>query len=238
MSELFNDAGNQANTSQSFLEALVKEKGEQWKDPEVIAKGKLEADNYIKQLKEENDRLKELAAKQDYAKSLLDELQKPKAAEPDPNPQTQPTSELTEEKLKSLVETTISAREQDSIRARNKQEVTTKLLSEWGEKAGEILNVKAAEIGMPVAELEALALRAPQAFFKLVGVGQTSTTKNERTFFGSSVNTEGSQFQSRGERNSQYYSNLRRENRKLYDSPEVQGQRLEDFKRLSAAGKW
>ncbi len=34
----------------SFVAKLVEAKGENWKDPEVLAKGKLEADNYISEL--------------------------------------------------------------------------------------------------------------------------------------------------------------------------------------------
>jgi hypothetical protein len=37
-------------TTESFVAKLVQERGEQWSDPEAIAKGKIEADQHIKNL--------------------------------------------------------------------------------------------------------------------------------------------------------------------------------------------
>ena len=66
---------------ESFVAKLVEAKGENWKDPEVLAKGKLEADNYISELESQLAQMREDMSKQDYAKSLLDQLQD-KAADP------------------------------------------------------------------------------------------------------------------------------------------------------------
>jgi len=65
----------------SFVAKLVEAKGDNWKDPEVLAKGKLEADTYIQQLEGQLTQMREDLSKQDYAKNLLDQLQN-KAAEP------------------------------------------------------------------------------------------------------------------------------------------------------------
>jgi hypothetical protein len=43
----------------SYLQKLVETKGENWKDPEVLAKGKLEADGYIKNLEAQLEEMRE-----------------------------------------------------------------------------------------------------------------------------------------------------------------------------------
>jgi len=45
---------------ESFLDKLVQAKGENWKDPEVLAKGKLEADGYIKNLEDQLSQMRRL----------------------------------------------------------------------------------------------------------------------------------------------------------------------------------
>jgi hypothetical protein len=65
----------------SFVERLVASKGEQWNDPEVIAKGKVEADDHIKSLEQQLKDLREDLGKQDYSKQLLETLQQSKAQE-------------------------------------------------------------------------------------------------------------------------------------------------------------
>ena len=52
--------------SESYLQKLVEAKGENWKDPEVLAKGKLEADGYIKTLEEQLAQMREDLKKQEY----------------------------------------------------------------------------------------------------------------------------------------------------------------------------
>ena len=54
----------------SFVQKLVEAKGDNWKDPEVLAKGKIEADGYIKELEGQLSNMREDLSKQDYAKDL------------------------------------------------------------------------------------------------------------------------------------------------------------------------
>ena len=53
-------------SQESFLDKLVQAKGENWKDPEVLAKGKLEADGYIKNLEDQLSQMREDLKKQEY----------------------------------------------------------------------------------------------------------------------------------------------------------------------------
>ena len=51
--------GQETPQQESFLDKLVQAKGENWKNPEVLAKGKLEADGYIKNLEDQLSQMRE-----------------------------------------------------------------------------------------------------------------------------------------------------------------------------------
>jgi hypothetical protein len=119
---------------ESFLAKLVAVKGDNWKDPEVLAKGKLEADGYIKTLEDQLTAMREDLGKQEYSKQLLDQLQNKATAPTNVNTvaptnnnkdngstntdgNTQP--QVSEESLKSLVEQTLTKRDQDNIVKQN-----------------------------------------------------------------------------------------------------------------------
>jgi hypothetical protein len=59
-------------TTESFVAKLVETRGENWSDPEMIAKGKIEADNHIAELERQIAEMREDLSKQDYSKSLLE----------------------------------------------------------------------------------------------------------------------------------------------------------------------
>ena len=60
---------------ESYLQKPVETRGDNWKDPEVLAKGKLEADEHIKNLETQLTQMREDLSKQDYAAQLLQQLE-------------------------------------------------------------------------------------------------------------------------------------------------------------------
>mgnify|MGYP000327046513 CR=1 FL=1 len=60
---------------ESYWQKLVETRGDNWKDPEVLAKGKLEADEHIKNLETQLTQMREDLSKQDYAAQLLQQLE-------------------------------------------------------------------------------------------------------------------------------------------------------------------
>ncbi len=226
----------------SFVAKLVEAKGENWKDPEVLAKGKLEADNYISELERQLNQMREDMAKQDYAKSLLDQLQN-KAAEPTTantampnNNNTGGTEEgntnpnLSEEDLKSLVEETLSAREQENTVKQNLAIVDQELEKSYGTEAKAIIQQKSEELGISLQRMQELAAESPSAFFSLIG----EPKKSFNPMVQGSVRTEGVNMQASTDRNWDYYQKLRRENRNLYYTPKIQRQLMEDKARLGS----
>lgn len=235
--------GQQALEQQeSYLAKLVAQRGENWKDPEVLAKGKLEADTYITTLEEQIAQMREDLSKQEYSKQLLDQLQNKATESTTVNSamannkndgsasegNTKP--EVSEESLKSLVEQTLTQREKEATVKQNLLVVEEELKKSFGTEASAYVQNKAKELGLSLKRMEELAAESPTAFFNLIGEPKKSFTPMVQ----GSVRTEGVNMQASGERNWEYYQKLRRENKQLYYSPKTQQQLLADKKRLGA----
>jgi hypothetical protein len=225
----------------SFVAKLVEAKGENWSNPEVLAKGKLEADTYIQQLESQLTQMREDLGKQDYAAKLLDQLQN-KAADPTTAKPVMPnnnndiggTSEgntnpsLSEEDLKSLVEQTLTAREKDSVVKQNLSFVDAELEKSFGTNAKATVQNKAKELGISIERMQEIAAESPNAFFSLIG----EPKKSFNPMVQGSVRTEGVNMQTSAERNWSYYQNLRKSDRHTYYSPKIQQQLMEDKMRM------
>jgi len=225
----------EASPQTSFLDKLVETKGENWRDPETLAKGKLEADGYIKNLEDQLVQMREDMKKQDYQADLLAQLQN-KATETttvnngesnnnNGSIDTQNTTGVVDEDtLKSLVEKTLTQREKNSTVQQNLSQVDKELESSFGTEAAATVQKKAEELGMSMDRLRDIASESPSAFFTLIG-------QPEKTFspmVQGSVRTEGVNMQASADRNWSYYQNLRRENPNQYYSPKVQQQLIQD----------
>ena len=68
-------AKDQAQTQESFLDKLVQAKGDNWRNPEVLAKGKLEADGYIKTLEEQLAQMREELDKKEYMSKVMSQAE-------------------------------------------------------------------------------------------------------------------------------------------------------------------
>lgn len=223
------------NQEDNWLEKIVEEKGEQWKDPQVIAKGYANAQEYIKELERQTQELKEDLGKQDYVKNLLEQLQggqaQPPAGEPPvnnggtetPDNTNQVTSD--EEKLKSLIEETLTHREKQNTAEQNLSEADRKLTELYGTEAKAVVEKRAKELGMDMERLRSLASESPTAFFQLVGE-QPKREVNPVTQ--GSVNTNAGAFSQSSKRNFQYYQEMRRKDSRTYYTPKVQNQMLKD----------
>ena len=223
----------------SFVQKLVEAKGDNWKDPEVLAKGKIEADGYIKELEGQLSNMREDLSKQDYAKDLLEQLQN-KAADPTnaknamPNNDTGGTSEgntnpnLSEEDLKSLVERTLTERDKDSVVKQNLNLVNEEMEKSYGTDASAKIHDKAKELGLTIERMQEIAAESPTAFFNLIG----EPKKDFKPMVQGSVRTEGVNMQVSTERNWAYYQKLRRENPNQYYTPKVQQSLMEDKVRM------
>jgi hypothetical protein len=226
-------------TNQSYLEQLIRTKGENWKDPEVLAKGKLESDTYIQSLESQLNELRTDLSKQDYAAQLIQELRGKATDSSTVNPALSnsdnadtdvsgtPTG-LSEVDLKSLVEKTLKEKEQDSLLQQNRKFVEEVMTKQFGTEAQSMVNKRAKELGMSLEELQSLASKSPNAFMSLMG----QNAKSLEPMINSSIRTESVTSQASSDRDWNYYQKLRRENRNLYYQPKIQRQMMEDKARL------
>lgn len=232
---------NQTSTQQTtedWLAKVVEAKGETFKDVQVLAKSKLESDNYIKTLEEQLKQMRDDLSKQDYSAKLLEQLQN-KAPVTNGNPvapnqnnggtntsETKP--EISEDILKALVEKTLTERDATNTAKQNAEIVRSELVAKYGTDAKAHVERKAQELGMTTARLEQLATESPNAFFSLIG----EPKKDFRPVVSGSINTQSMSMQAPVDRDWNYYQNLRKTNKNLYYDPKTQQQLFADKQRL------
>ena len=240
---VFDTNEQQTQDGESYVQQLVKTKGDQWSDPEVIAKGKIDSDNHIQNLEEQLAKMREDLNKQEYSKELIERLQERQAPEaPAGNPEESATSGdanqgntnpgVSEDQLKTLVEQTITSREQQNTEAQNVSQVDAYLEETFGTDAKGHVEGKAKELGMSVQRMRALAAESPAAFLALIGEAPEEPFRpmvQGSTNSGSLPNSGSS---GQGERNFAFYEAMRRSDKRRYFSPQVQQQMVADRTRL------
>lgn len=99
------------------------------------------------------------------------------------DPPVTPTAGMTEEQVAEIVNRSLTANQAEAKRKENGNTVSTALISKFGQDAEKQFNAKAEELGIPVAELHALAGKSPKAvlaYFQLTpaatGAPPASTT--------------------------------------------------------------
>lgn len=248
---VFTDGGQTTDTSQaseqvaettqtqeSFVDKLAQAKGDNWRNPEVLAKGKLEADGYIKTLEEQLSEMRSELNKKEYNDSVMSQAESKApdrtagssrmannsgAAEDGNTNQT-----LSEDDLKSLVEKTLTQRDQQALLSQNLKMVDEELNKSFGTEALEVISNKAKELGMSMDRLKEIAQESPNAFFTLIGEKPRQTNP----LVSGSVRTEGVNMSSSSDKNFAYYQQVRRENKSLYFSPKFQQQMMAQADKL------
>lgn len=243
MTDIFNAATtaevtteeNNVQTNESYVNQLVGE-GKKFKDLEALARGKVEADRHIGEITKTLDELRAELAKQDYAKSLLEQMSKGSetvAEQPTPNTPSSSNTENTTQSasdIESLVEKVITEKERNRTVSQNLTIVGEEMEKQYGDKAGQILKAKSIELGVSVERLKEIAAESPTAFFQMVGVNaKAKPTAPVATQ--SSIRSEGFNSNSQ-DRDFDYYQKIRKENRSLYYSPKVQNMMIQDRQRL------
>lgn len=220
--------GTNETEETSYVKKLVEAKGDQWSEPETIAKGKLEADEHIANLTRQLNEMKEDLVKNEYSKTLLETLQaktKPAGSEglqmDTPGTQEAATTALTEDGIESLLEKKLKEKEEFNQANSNVTKLEAELSKAYGEKASDVVKQKLIELGMSAEELKQLAAKSPNAALKLVS---DDKVKPSIDFSSSTVNT--SNLSTGGEQDGAYFRKLRKENPGLYYTPKIQEQMM------------
>ena len=217
-------SGQQTNTD-PFAD-LVGD-GKRYKSPQELAKGKQEADAFIEQLKQEAAELRSELEKRLAAEEILAQIKATANTSSDPT-----TNQIDIEKLQELVQGTVHQLDTAKQAQSNLESVTKQIVEQYGDKAGEFLAKKSAELGLSVDDLKATAERSPVAFRNLVGLNKEPTQSTNMTH--GTVNTEALSDNSVGTKVGtwEYYENLRKTNPRLYFSPKIQNEIFDNRKKL------
>lgn len=89
---------------------------------------------------------------------------------------TSPNPGLSKEQIAELVSQTLTQRQQEELAQSNARAVAQALQSQFGTEAEKKYNEKAAELGMTVAELNALSMRSPKAVLGMLGAKETPSS--------------------------------------------------------------
>lgn len=219
---IFDDPADPAPASEpregTKIEDLVGE-GKKFRTLDDLVKKIHNADAFIEQLKDEGKNLRDELAKRTNAADNLEELRREIAAlktapkQPDePSPNT--TGELTAEKLEAVVASVITKQEQSRTARENLAASNQKMAEHFGgvDKAKEVFNQKASELGMSPSELKAIASKSPTAFFQMVGIAGKPAPKGPN--MQSSVTNTAAMPANSGQPQKgtrEYYNSIRRE---------------------------
>lgn len=162
------------------LKGIVNENGEpKYSTVEEALKGAAHAQQYISELK---GKLSEFESKytetqQELSKreSIEEVVARLTASNQDQGSQETPAPQqgLDEATLAKLVEAQITQREQLSKAKQNESLVNSELQSKFGEKASEVVQLKAKELGISVQRVKELSQESPQAVLALFGASQS-----------------------------------------------------------------
>jgi hypothetical protein len=146
------------------------------------------AQNHIKTLTEELQAAKAELEKRKTAEQLLEEIKS--GIKPTEIPSTSP---ITPDIVAQLIKQTLSEQQQETVAAKNVEQVTTTFSAKYGDKAEEVYIELAKQTGLTVQQLNLLSKTSPAAVLKLAGLSDSKPPVAGK--LDSSVNTENFQRQ-------------------------------------------
>lgn len=232
--------------NKNWLEELVGE-AKKFKSPEELAKGKAEADRYIKTLEQQKDEirnmylgLKEQVDGRAKLEDLIDRIEKGKTSNSDDSNTSEdrekpPTFDLTQ--MKSMIAQELQEADVQKRRASNYAEVQKTLKEKFGPRVNEVLKEKMDTLMIDDAYMVGTAKHSPQAFYSLMGINDQ--TPPQETMFQApprtTVRPTTFSNQNDGARTLAYYEKLRETNPKAYLDPKIQVQMDKDSQALGVA---
>jgi hypothetical protein len=179
MTDVF-DTDDQSEATTSALEELVGE-GKKFADPEALAKGKLESDNFIEQLKREKqealDALAEVQKEGDKGKTLADLVEAVKASQNSEDGDNQPMSE---EDFQEKVRTIVKGDLEEATRESNRDVGNALVLQKVGgnvEAAKLLVAERAKALNTTPAKLRELSEESPELFAKAMELDTSTAPK-------------------------------------------------------------
>lgn len=214
MSDVFGDdhapseEGQASPTNDPYadlLKGIVNEEGVQKYDSvEKALLGLSASQEFIGKLKQENEQFRSELDKRLSAEAVLKELKAGKE-----NPDESPSSSVDPEAIEQLVDKRLEAKTRESRAKDNETKVQSMFREQFGEKASEIVQRKAEELGVSKEQLRTLSQESPQAVLAMFGLA-SQPKANTPGRITSSVNTEALGSVGTKARTYDWYQNIRR----------------------------
>jgi hypothetical protein len=234
-------SADNATEPSNYLNELVGD-NKKFKSPEELARGKWEADNYVKTLEGKldelrNDYLKE--REENASRANLEQLirrletaQPSQITQPEVKEMNTPPT-IDSKQIESLVSTKIQEFELTKKQTDNFNTVKSKLIEQFGNNYQTKLKEQIENLGLSEEDANALAKKSPAAFFRTLGMEQT---QQQQTFQAPPASSQRSNFQPTGapKRTWTYYQQLKKDNPKAYHDPKTNIQMHNDAIALGA----
>lgn len=230
----------------SYRELLVGE-GKKFRDEEALAKGKYEADLYVKTLEEKADDLqRELKTRMSLEEFMTKNFDRTSESnrnsnqgsdenhDGDSNKNIAVNKTVDETQITDMVQKAIVREQARQAQSSNAELVRQELIKVWGSNYTSKLQERANELGVGADFLNDLATKSPKAFMSVVGLaGGTNRNAPNATLppsnrVNASVQLLGSEGSNSGVRDKKYYDKMRTEDYKRYTSAETTVQRHKD----------
>lgn len=201
-----------------YLPELVGE-GKRYKDPSALAYATMHANAQITSLERETKELRDQLAQRIKMEDFVDKIEKISTTSPStvvtptPEPDTR-TADTTPVDVDALLDQKIAEREALNVQKRNLMEVKDKLTEVLGPDFAAKVEHQARELNVSTSELNQLAASSPQAFYRLLGLGQSRSEPFQAPPT-SNLNSGGFQ-PSNKEKTMAYYKAEQKKNPKLY----------------------
>jgi hypothetical protein len=182
------DDAPQIDPNKKYLEDLVGE-GKKFKDIESLAKGKWYADAQVEVQNKRMDQMRKdyLQLKADYdARAKLEEYLDQIQAKPQINtPQSEaPKQEVSNapainpDDIEQIVAKKFAESKAEDRASANLSSVMSKLKERYGSQYQNILKEKTEELGLTTEEVNAMARRSPELFYRSMGLNQPQQQQN------------------------------------------------------------
>lgn len=224
--DVFNNDSNTA-TDTVTVDALVGDT-QKYKSTDELAKAYVNAEAFIETLKREKAEEAQKAANAAAKLEVYERLAATKNNDPTPPRQDPPkeepkvNAEPKVDNLEEKIRSTLEAERDRERKTANRNQVNTKLVEIYGDKAREVVATKAAELGVGIDWLTSMAETSPAAFFNTIGVekGNTGTPTFKNDVNPASLGETGKILPN----TYAYFREMRRTNPKSYYSAETQRQ--------------
>jgi hypothetical protein len=228
MTDLFNDT----TTPTNYIEELVGE-NKKFKTVDDLAKGKYEADLYIKDLERQKDELRTdyLKLREDsMARAKLEEMidkisaQRTSSEAPTAKESEKPAFDMSN--IDEILERKLKEKELSRSKDQNTKMITDALKERYGQSYMDVLQKQTEELGLSKEAVNYLAETSPRALMKQLGLDEAPRTDPFRTPPRNSpfLSPKGEQ-----KRTWSYYKKLKDENPTLYLNPKTQVQMHKDY---------